>query len=100
MYRPLLSFCSLCAASCMTVPPAPHRPPGIEAYETSCNAASATRLIGRARSAEAAELARGLSGATLVRWIAPGEGVTSDYNTARVNLETDARGRIVSVRCG
>ena len=35
-----------------------------------------------------------------VRVIAPGMAVTMDYNAARLNLETDARGRIVRFHCG
>lgn len=35
-----------------------------------------------------------------VRVIAPGMAVTMDYSAARLNLETDGRGRIVRFHCG
>ncbi len=35
-----------------------------------------------------------------VRVIAPGSAVTLDYSAARLNLETDAGGRIVRFHCG
>lgn len=35
-----------------------------------------------------------------VRVIAPGMAVTMDYSAARLNLETDARGRIIRFHCG
>lgn len=35
-----------------------------------------------------------------VRVIPPGSAVTMDYNAGRLNLETDARGRIVRFHCG
>lgn len=35
-----------------------------------------------------------------VRVIAPGMAVTMDYSAARLNLETDARGRITRFFCG
>jgi hypothetical protein len=35
-----------------------------------------------------------------VRVIAPGMAVTMDYSASRLNLETDAEGRIVRFHCG
>jgi hypothetical protein len=56
--------------------------------------------VGRRRSAGAEAEAKRLTGAVVVRWIAPGDAVTDDFNTGRINLETDARGRITGFRCG
>ncbi len=35
-----------------------------------------------------------------VRVIAPGTAVTMDYSASRLNLETDASGRVTRFRCG
>ncbi|MEI2808282.1 I78 family peptidase inhibitor [Albidovulum sp.] len=35
-----------------------------------------------------------------VRVIAPGQAVTMDYSASRLNLETDASGRIIRFHCG
>ncbi|KAB2881814.1 MAG: hypothetical protein F9K34_15995 [Albidovulum sp.] len=35
-----------------------------------------------------------------IRVIAPGQAVTMDYSAARLNLETDGRGRITRFHCG
>ncbi len=98
-------------ASCLLVPligactPAPEPgpppvPPGIEPYEGACAASGGAPLIGRRRSAAAEVEAKRLTGAVVVRWIAPGDAVTQDFNTGRINIETDSRGRIVGFRCG
>jgi hypothetical protein len=35
----------------------------------------------------------------MVRWIRPGDAVSQDFNTGRLNIETDGR-RIVRISCG
>ena len=40
------------------------------------------------------------SGARTLRVIAPGDAVTMDYRTDRLNIETDAAGRVIRVKCG
>jgi len=41
------------------------------------------------------------TGASIVRQIAPGQGVTMDYRQNRVTVETDPRtGKIVRAACG
>ncbi|WLS06427.1 I78 family peptidase inhibitor [Shinella oryzae] len=42
-----------------------------------------------------------LTGATIVRQIAPGQPVQQDYTSARVTIETDpSSGRIAHAACG
>lgn len=36
----------------------------------------------------------------VVRVIAPGQAVTQDYSAARLNLNTDANGKLVRATCG
>jgi hypothetical protein len=78
----------------------PEPSPGIEPYEISCDASRASSLIGKLRGAQAAAEAMRLSEAVIARWIGPFDGVTSDHNSGRINLEVDRAGRIVGVRCG
>ena len=40
------------------------------------------------------------SGARTIRVIRPGDAVTMDFSTERVNMELDAGNRVVRVRCG
>ena len=36
----------------------------------------------------------------MARILRPGQAVTKEFDAERVNLEVDAQGRIVAVRCG
>lgn len=40
------------------------------------------------------------TGARAIRVIAPGDAVTMDYRTDRLNIETDAAGRVARIKCG
>jgi hypothetical protein len=64
-----------------------------------CNPAAADALAGKNRISS--RKAKHLTGATLVRQIKPGQGVTMDYRRERVTIETDPRTRkIVRAFCG
>lgn len=65
-----------------------------------CNADAAQRLVGGMRAPALGEEALRLSGASEIRWIAPGQPVTMDYRTDRLNIEHDANGRVTVIRCG
>lgn len=42
-----------------------------------------------------------MTGATIVRQIAPGQGATMDYRQERVTIETDPKtGKIIRAFCG
>lgn len=65
----------------------------------ACDATRAEAYVGRNGTAVADE-ARTAAGARTVRVIAPGQAVTMDFRPDRLNIETDAAGDIVTVRCG
>jgi len=65
-----------------------------------CDAAKAQSLVGEPESAAIAEQARQKSGARTVRWLRPGQIVTMEYRDDRLNLEVDAQGKIIKIRCG
>lgn len=90
----ILIAAALMTAGCATVPAAEAGGGG------KCDAAKAQALIGRVKSAEVGAEALRLSGATALRWIAPGTMVTMDYREDRLNLRVDAAGKIVKVDCG
>lgn len=93
----------LAAIGCTSAAPAPAEvqntaPPHF--HEGRCDAAAASRLIGRRATPENGAEALRLSGAAALRWIRPGDGVTADYSTSRLNIEVDARERILRFSCG
>jgi len=64
-----------------------------------CRPDAAEQLAGMSRVTD--PQAMQMTGATLVRQIAPGQGVTMDYRQERVTIETDPRtGKIVRAACG
>jgi hypothetical protein len=64
-----------------------------------CSASAAQRLVGQVKPTNADAMR--LTGATVVRQIAPGDAVTHDLRSNRVTLETDpASGRVVGATCG
>ena len=90
----ILVVAAMLTSGCATTPPAEAGGGG------KCDSAKAQTLIGRARSAKVSAEALRLSGATALRWIAPGTMVTMDYRENRVNLRVDSAGKVVKVDSG
>lgn len=75
--------------------PSPAAPPA-----ALCDAAPAQAAVGQNSTASVMESARVRSGAQIARILRPGQMITKEFNAQRLNLEVDASGRIVTVRCG
>ena len=67
---------------------------------TPCNAQPAKFAVGQSSTATVMESARVRSGAQMARILRPGQITTKEFNAQRLNLEVDATGRIIAVRCG
>jgi len=67
---------------------------------TPCNAQPAQFAVGQSSTASVMESARARSGAQMARILRPGQITTKEFNAQRLNLEVDATGRIIAVRCG
>lgn len=65
-----------------------------------CNAQPAQSVVGQNSTATVVEAARARSGARLARILRPGQIITKEFDTQRLNLDVDANGRILAVRCG
>ena len=64
-----------------------------------CRRDGAEALAGRSRISD--DEARQLTGASLVRQIRPGQGVTMDFRQERITIETDPKsGEITRASCG
>ena len=70
-------------------------PPG-----SVCNAQPAQFAVGQNSTASVVESARQRSGAQTARILRPGQIITKEYDTQRLNLEVDGNGRIIAVKCG
>lgn len=65
-----------------------------------CNAQPAQAFVGRTNTSANLEQARQRAGAGMARVLHPGQITTKEFNAERLNLEVDATGRILAVRCG
>lgn len=64
-----------------------------------CKSNAAEALAGKRRITDAK--ARRITGASIVRQVRPGQGVTMDYRRERVTIETHPKtGRIIRAYCG
>lgn len=75
-------------------PGTPGTPPAV------CDAAAAQFALGQSFGPALERELRARSGASIVRWLSPGQAVTMEFNPARLNLTLDARSRIVRAACG
>ena len=64
-----------------------------------CDTGSLGRLVGRPFSPEAAREAQELSGARMVRSLAPESIPTMDFRYDRLNIQVDAAGVIAAFSC-
>ena len=94
--RAALLFAPLVAA-CAPQPASPADGP--TRTGTGCDAAAVQHLVGAAADTTAPEALR-LSGARTLRRYVTGDMLTMDYRADRLNVETDATGKIVKLTCG
>ncbi|MER9586061.1 I78 family peptidase inhibitor [Mesorhizobium sp. M0276] len=88
---------ALVALALTACTPAPA--PTVTAETGICNPEAAQRLVGRPRLTD--DDAKRLTGAAIVRQIAPGQPVIQNYSNARLTVEPEpATGRIVRAVCG
>ncbi len=65
-----------------------------------CDAAEAQSLAGQQKSEALGKDAMKRTGAKTIRWIAPGQPVTMDYRTDRLNIEVDTQENATRFTCG
>lgn len=85
----------LSMGACATIPP-----DGPPMPLAQCNADGARWALGREPGSDVVERTRMESGSATVRVIRPGEAVTEDFKTDRLNLDVNARNAIEGVKCG
>lgn len=90
---------TLALAACSTAPTmntgGPYPP-----LVMQCDAERARWAIGREATPEIVEEIRAATGSRDVRVIHPGQAVTMDFSTVRVNIHVNERNAITGVTCG
>ena len=98
---PLASLLTLSLSACAAPLPPQVRTGGpLPPQRDPCTADAANAYLGQAASAEVVEQARRAARADIARVLHPGEVVTMEYRSGRLNIEVDERGAIVRLRCG
>ena len=68
--------------------------------EGQCDADRAQSLVGQPATAALGAEALARTGARTIRWIQPGQAVTMDYRTDRLNIKLDGNNRVTAITCG
>ena len=93
---PTLLACAI-AAGVAACAPAPTRlPPPVQ----QCVTEPARWAIGQAATADVVERIRVDTGSAEVRVIHPGDVITMDYKSQRVNVKVNERNAIIGITCG
>jgi hypothetical protein len=74
-------------------------PPPAEGAGGACNPDEAKPFVGK-RGTDVVDQARVAADAETVRLIKPGQAVTMDFRTDRLNLKLDDMGIVIAVTCG
>lgn len=83
-----------------TVPAIVQQPAARVIGDDACGLDPAHRYIGGTASLTTREAVAKAAGHTRIRWIKPGEIVTQDYRSDRLNVIIDNAGKILTMRCG
>jgi len=98
---PFASLLTLSLSACAATPPPNVRTGGpLPPQRDPCTADAANAYVGQVAGADVVEQARRAAGADVARVLHPGDVVTMEYRTGRLNLDVDERNVIVRLRCG
>jgi hypothetical protein len=86
VFAAVLAACSSAAAA-----PAP---------ADSCRLAITSRYVGARAVPTVRKAIRAIARPRSIRWIRPGQAITTDYSAQRLNVIIDESGRIMAMRCG
>ncbi|MGN2412584.1 I78 family peptidase inhibitor [Pseudomonas syringae] len=97
----LLAGCSSTASdSSAEAAPAKADAPASSAISGRCDAALAQFAIGKPASIELLQQVRTRTGSQDARILGPDDMVTLEYRSERVNVNTDASGKVARINCG
>ncbi|QSX79121.1 I78 family peptidase inhibitor [Agrilutibacter solisilvae] len=99
-----LAACATAGSEAGTPPPAadpaPPTQPSPTPPQASCNADAARIVVGQVATPDVVEKARLAAGAQLVRTLKPGQVVTMEYHSSRLNIDVNEGNTVTNVRCG
>ena len=97
--RKAIALAAVFGAGCTTVaaqdPPIHGETPGYE-----CRSEGLDAFVGQPATAELGSEILARSGAKVLRWLRPGQIVTMEFRSDRVNVKLDSQNKIAAVTCG
>lgn len=93
----LISAASLALVACSSVD---LNDPANDTLPRICNADTASHVTGKRISPELEQEAKRSSGAGMLRVIRPGQMITKEYRSERLNLQLNDHNTVVRVYCG
>ncbi|MBE7373563.1 I78 family peptidase inhibitor [Pseudomonas lopnurensis] len=93
-----LTMAATLLVGCQASPTA--SPPGADAGTSGCNADAVQHFIGKTATTDLLEEARSQAGASVARILRPDDVVTLEYDSQRLNINTDASLVITRLNCG
>ena len=93
----LAALAASAASAAAAQSPYPHRS-GAEKF--SCRPTGLPQFVGQLPNASMARQVLTVSGAKKLRWVAPGQAVSSEVRKDRVTVQLDAQGRVSAAACG
>ncbi len=102
MHLPKLSIPTLLAATVLSAgcQSTTSAPTGFSETPNACNAEAVRNLIGKTATPALLEEAKSRSGADTARILGPDDIVTLEYDSRRLNINTDAGMTIERISCG
>lgn len=92
-------FATACSTTDAPSSASPSSSPVVPA-DGRCDSAAAQAFAGKPISEALVEQAQRTTGAGNVRVLRPGDAMTMDYDSTRLNLDTDAAGVVQRASCG
>ena len=96
----LIALAPVLVAACATVAPTQDLANQEQASGGECRSEGLQGFAGREASVEVGTEILAKTGAKVLRWLRPGQIVTMEYRTDRVNAHLDSSNRIERVNCG
>lgn len=93
-----LTACATPADPATPSPPPTEQPP--PPVQGACNAEAAQAFVGQVATPDVVEKARVAAGAEMARVLKPGQVVTMEYRSGRLNLDVNEGNVVTGARCG
>jgi hypothetical protein len=89
-----IALFAVALSGCTPVTPLPGLPAG------ECSTTELGNLVGRQATSSLVERAKRRAGASVARILRPGQVVTMEYRSGRLNVNVDGRNRVQRFTCG